>query len=177
MFKKLDTNTMILVGIILAMITYGIIAYNKKMWPFSEEYYYGPIINRICQEGDCISEEGKLEAEKRCINEVKSDPKYRFYKSACESNDPEIHAQGCPDDCNADKVTSIYLEKGKYVSQMACKEPLQTKTDRITGDQMCMGKNGMWMLHKKQKQLEEEKKKEAEKAPSSNLEVVEPFSF
>ncbi len=39
MFEKIDTNTMILVGIILAMITYGIIAYNKKWFPFNEEYY------------------------------------------------------------------------------------------------------------------------------------------
>jgi len=193
MFK--DDKSQI-ICIVLFIILFGILIHaytNKgKLWG-EEEYYYGPVINRICEsEEDCISIEGKRRAEQKCVKEITSDPMYGLFRSACESQDREIFENGCPDDCDADNVPNIYLEGGNYKSMLGCKEPLQLGMDRSTGDQLCVGKNGMWMMYKKKKQLDEEKKAAAEKAAaekaaaekaaaekaaSTKLEVKEPFQY
>ena len=173
--KTLNIVNFILVLLIIFGIYYAFIHTG-------ENYYYGQLLDEICESQDCSTSEGKKSAIDTCFNKIKKDKRYSP-RGCAESLDAEIRANTCFEDCNIDSVPDYIINAGQSKSQLQCKEPLELGVDTSTGDQWCMNKNGVWSFYKSAKTLEEEKKaaeeaakKEAEKE-SKKEEVKEYYRY
>ena len=113
----------LLLGLCLGISTILII---KAFWIKGEGYRRrrrGPFIDRACSEYDCGTEEGKKLATEMCQKAFEKSPGYKFLKSACSSEDPEIKRYSCPESCDPADVSAFVEFKGKATLPACVNDP------------------------------------------------------
>jgi hypothetical protein len=136
-----------------------------------ENYYYGPLLDEICESQDCSTPDGKKSAIDTCFDKIKKDARYSP-KGCAESLDAKSRANTCFEDCDIETVPYYTINVGQSKSQLQCKEPLELGMDTSTGDQWCMNKNDVWSFYKSAKTLEAEKKAAEEAAKKAAEEAA-----
>ena len=117
-----STNSCILYASI-ALVIGLIIGYytNKNKWLGNE--YYGEIMDRMCMEGNCSTEEGIKTAVEQCKKQRAEVYGDKNNTHICEHPDPVIREMGCPEPCDVSSVASYILQK----PDLGCSQPLQVK--------------------------------------------------